>query len=218
MAYFFGEMHDCRNPIEFVFNLSAFLSEARATTWVLDEEYSNSEYRAEFRRWYGDTSGEEIAEGTVPWQMEHSDHFQYMNALRNRAVNGKPQSPTEQSVEAMRYGVSQGTANGEFRIDPPAKIEEAASTRIRLRIDSDDDGLRQSLSPGNDEVELYGQYDFSDAPEPFDSISIQELTNCYYDRLYEILYDWEKFVMGEYDFDRIDKDYRLDPSTLYDDP
>lgn len=51
--FFLERMKESRGTEEFQYYLSAFLSAARAVTWVLDKEYKNSEYADDFVNWYG---------------------------------------------------------------------------------------------------------------------------------------------------------------------
>lgn len=214
-AHFFGKLQATQNPIEFVFTLSAFLAEARATTWVLTDEYAGSEFATEFRDWYGDPGAEEYEEGTVRWQMANSHLFQFMNSLRRPATGSELDTGTALSVESLEFDVSQGDTEGQFQLEPPSKIEEAASTRIQMHFDGEPGGLQQSIYPGNGDVEVEGEYYFGEVPDPFDSIPVGALANRYFDGLYEILYDWEKFVFGETDLEDIQKEYQLDPRDIF---
>lgn len=112
------------------------------------------------------------------------------------------ESPTELFlIRHVEQPVGTGIAEGRYRRPGLVDVEPG--------------GLQRSIYPGDGDIEVEGEYYVGNAPDPFDSIPAGTLANRYFDGLYEVLYDWEKFVFGQPTLDGIEKDYRLDPRDIF---
>jgi hypothetical protein len=127
-----------RNPFEFQWNLSAFISAARSITWIMQKEYSKV---PGFADWYEDKQKRELSD----------ELFKKFNSLRVLTVKKKPISPTYR--QTIRFG------NG-LKIPPGGKLwikSNGVNAIVRLeKGDGSEDVMAKNIKALQDsEVKLH---------------------------------------------------------------
>lgn len=175
-------MNESRGTEEFQNYLSAFLSAARAVTWVLDKEYKNSEYAGDFVDWYGDTSKDdgEFREGTKAREMQKDELFQLMATQRNFVLKEGHSDPNSMDPDVTLVSTSSSS-----KVSLPSPTQPDGPIEIRFIMSGDTEAEPRYYFTNSETQSL---------PEDFKTKSICSLSETYLSKLNSIIEEWGEIV------------------------